>query len=422
MVDKILDYFITLTKIPHCSKESEKLFRFLIDFGKKRDYEVKVDRAKNILISSKSPKITFQAHYDMVCIKDAPNIKVIREKNWLKAENSSLGADNGVAIAMMMVLMDMGVDGEFLFTADEEIGLIGASNIELKLNSNRVLNLDFEEEGRVCIGCAGGADIKISKRLKEAKALNHLYKIKIEGLAGGHSGIDIDKNIPNAIKLLIEFLKDKDISLIDIRGGERINSIPTEAIAVVSSLNKLTSNGKVKVEKLNSNAIEEKKFYNPKELILALDRFKNGVIEFNKKLNVPHKSINLALIGLEGDTIEVQLSARAMDEKGLDEVCSSSVELFNSYGFESQIEDKYPSWKPEVTNFAKEIRDKMEDIFKNPQYVAIHAGLECGVLSKKYPNLQICSIGPTILSPHSIYERVDINSIEKTFNLILKLL
>ncbi len=128
----------------------------------------------------------------MVCIGDAPNIEVIKDGKWLKAKNSSLGADNGIAIAMMMVLMDMRKEGEFLFTADEEIGLIGASNLNINLESRELLNLDFEDEAKVCIGCAGGADIQDIK-ISWGLAFKYIYRVEISGLRGGHSGIDIDK-------------------------------------------------------------------------------------------------------------------------------------------------------------------------------------------------------------------------------------
>ena len=418
MRDKILEHFITLTKIPHCSRKSEKLFDFLVDFAKKRGYEVLSDSAKNILVRSKNPKIALQAHYDMVCIGDAPNIEVVREKEWLRAKNSSLGADNGMAIAMMMLLMDMRREGEFLFTSDEEIGLVGASNLELELKSPKLLNLDFEDEGEVCIGCAGGADIKVLKKLEEVKPFEYKYRVEISGLKGGHSGVDIDKNIPNAIKLLASFLKNRDISIATFSGGERTNSIPTQAEAIISSKERIESRDGVIVEAIDTNQT----FYRAKDIIDMINSFKNGVIAFNKKLNVVDRSVNLALIDLTDGELKIELSARGMSESGIDEVCKSVVAHFRAYGFETEVKGKYPSWEPKIGEFAKEVYVKMEESFGRAKFVAIHAGLECGVLSKKFPNMQISSIGPTILNPHSKSERVNIDSLDKTFNLILKLI
>jgi len=148
----------------------------------------------------------------------------------------------------------------------------------------------------------------------------------------------------------------------------------------------------------------------------------NGVIAFNKDLNVVDRSQNLALIDLVDGELKIEISVRGMSDIGIDEVSQNSVEHLNSYGFETRVEDKYPSWEPKVGDFARRIDSKMREVFGNSEFVAIHAGLECGVLSKRFLDIEISSIGPTILSPHSIYEKVDMNSVEKTFNLILKLI
>ncbi|NPA61303.1 MAG: aminoacyl-histidine dipeptidase [Epsilonproteobacteria bacterium] len=418
MVDKILEHFIRLTKIPHCSENSGELFQFLQNFGRERGYRVSTDSAENILIKSKNPKIALQAHYDMVCIGDAPDIEIIRDGKWLRAKNSSLGADNGMAIAMMMLLIDMGVECEFLFTSNEEIGLIGASNLELNLESSRLLNLDFEDEGRVCVGCAGGADIRASKRLIGAEPLKYIYRVEISGLEGGHSGIDIDKGIPNAIKLLAEFLKGRDIVLAEFIGGERINSIPTQASAIVSSNSQIEGSGNISVEPIDTS----RPFYSGVEVINLIDELKSGVLLFNSSLNVVDRSINLALINMENGRLNIELSGRAMSDMGIDEVAREAIEILNSYGFETELEDKYPSWEPNIGDFAKRVYGEMKNLFGDSEFVAIHAGLECGVLSKKYPDMEIASIGPTIKSPHSKSERVDIESVEKSFNLILRLI
>ena len=162
-MSQIIEHFKTLTQIPHCSKEADKLLEFLVHFAKERNYAVEVDEVKNILISKGTPTLCLQAHYDMVCMGKAPQIETYVEEGWMKAKDSSLGADNGMAIAMMMQLMDEGLDLEFLLTSDEEIGLIGANKVAFDLKSKQMLNLDSEDEAEVYIGCAGGADITASK-------------------------------------------------------------------------------------------------------------------------------------------------------------------------------------------------------------------------------------------------------------------
>ncbi len=418
MIDKIIEYFIQITKIPHCSRESQELLEFLKEFGVTRGYSVEVDSAKNLLLKRGNPKLALQAHYDMVCMGKAPDIETYIKDGWLYAKESSLGADNGIAIAIMMYLMDMQKELEFLFTANEEIGLIGASNLELKLNSKYLLNVDFEDAGEVCIGCAGGADILASKRVKKSIPLKYNYRVTIDGLKGGHSGVDIDKNIPNAIKVLIEFLKDRDIKINSFSGGERRNSIPTKATATVSSLDILKGDSLVKVESIDN--LEE--VYNSRDFIDLLYEIKHGAISFNSKLNIPNRSINLAIVNFKSGDISIEISARAMSKDGLEKICNKNIEIFKRYGFKVRDEYKYPAWKPEINKFTDRVYNSMKKIFGRAKYSAIHAGLECGVIYKKYPNIQFASIGPTIKYPHSVNEMVEIKSIENIFKVILDLI
>ena len=215
----ILEHFKVLTTIPHCSEKADQLFEYLKSFARERGYEIQTDEAQNILISKGTPKLCLQAHYDMVCIGKAPEIKIYEEDGWLKAEESSLGADNGMAIAMMLQLMDEGAVLEFLLTSDEEIGLIGANALSFDLRSTMMLNLDSEDEAEVYIGCAGGVDIIATKPYALIKDNRPAYRVTVSGLSGGHSGVDIDKDIPNALKLLAGYLKDQKIGLVSIEGG-----------------------------------------------------------------------------------------------------------------------------------------------------------------------------------------------------------
>ncbi len=418
MIDKIIEYFIQITKIPHCSRESQELLEFLKEFAIDRGYSVEIDSYGNLLVKRGNPKLALQAHYDMVCMGKAPNIETSIKDGWLYAKESSLGADNGIAIAIIMYLMDMQKELEFLFTADEEIGLIGASNLEFKLNSRYMLNIDFEDAGEVCIGCAGGADIVAFKRVEKSILFRYNYRVSVTGLQGGHSGVDIDKDIPNAIKVLAEFLKDRDINIGSFSGGERINSIPTSASATISSLDILEGNSLVKVEPLDS--LDE--VYDSRDFIDLLNEFKHGVYSFNSDLNIPDRSINLAMVNFNNGDISIESSARAMSKDGLDEICSKNIELFKKYGFSVREEHKYPAWKPEINEFTEKVYSSMERVFGKAKYSAIHAGLECGVLSKKYPNIKFASIGPTINYPHSINEKAELKSIESIFNVILDLL
>jgi dipeptidase D len=414
----IIEHFKTLTQIPHCSKEADKLMEFLVEFGEERGYRVEVDEAKNILISKGDPKLCLQAHYDMVCMGKAPVIETYEEDGVMRAKDSSLGADNGMAIAMMMVLMDEGEELEFLITSDEEVGLIGANALAFDLKSSVMLNIDAEEEAEVYIGCAGGVDITASKQDTYIDGVGECYEVAVKGLAGGHSGVDIDKGIPSAIKVLGEYLHQEGVTqMVSLYAGERRNSIPANAVAIVYSEKPLEAKGEIKTRVLTEKPKVLKEGAKALELIHT---FKHGVHRQNKELGIPDTSINLAIITTdEKGGLLIETSARAMSAQGLKEISGETVDFFKSYGFEVKLVDKYPSWKPDVTEFTHVVSEEMKKVFGKSKMMAIHAGLECGVIAEKYPQMKFASIGPTIRYPHSTREEVDLKSVERTFEVLL---
>jgi len=417
-MSSIIKYFREIASIPHCSRDADRLKEFLINFAKERSYEVSVDQAKNILISKGSPKLSLQAHYDMVCMGEAPNLNIYIEDGLMRAKNSSLGADNGIAIAMMMELMDSGEELEFLITADEEIGLVGANALSFDLQSTMMLNLDSEDEAEVYIGCAGGVDIVASKPYATMPDDRESYEISIDGLVGGHSGVDIDKNIPNAIKLLASYIKERGLEIVSISGGERLNSIPSSTKAVVKSTTEPKSNDVVKVHRVDST---DPILYGGTEVVDLLKGFSHGVQAMNEQFKIPEISINLATVSTKNGISTIETSARAMSPDGLAQISSKTVEFFKSFGYSVELRDKYPSWRPEINSFTKDVERAMIEVFGESKMVAIHAGLECGVISQRYPYMLIASIGPTIRYPHSTREEVDLESVEKTFE-VLKLI
>jgi dipeptidase D len=417
----IIEYFKILTQIPHCSKEADKLLDFLVTFAKERSYRVEVDASKNIFISKGKPTLCLQAHYDMVCMGRAPVIETYKEDGWMKAKDSSLGADNGMAIAMMMQLMDDQQEVEFLITSDEEIGLIGANEVAFDLKSKYILNLDSEDEAEVYIGCAGGADITANKQEMYREGRGDCYEVAVKGLAGGHSGVDIDKGIPSAIKVLGEYLFDNHImQLVSIYAGERRNSIPANAVAIVRSETRLQNSRDVSVRKLKEKPLilEE-----GEKIIELIHRFQHGVKAQNKELGIPDASINLAIITTdEKGGITIETSARAMDMQTLEDLTEETIHFFETYGFYVSVEDKYPAWKPEISEFTNIVSQEMESVFGTTKMMAIHAGLECGVIGEKYPWVKLASIGPTIRYPHSTREMVKLDSVEKTFEVLQRII
>ena len=385
-MDKILSIFKSITKIPHCSGKTEKLRDWLIDFIKKSGYKVEVDKAGNIRAFNKPSKICFQAHYDMVCVGNAPDIEIIQKDGFLMAKNSTLGADNGIGVAIMLYFMQKYDNLEFLFTNDEEIGLIGAFNLELNINSPYLLNLDAEEDRFILIGAAGGEDLEITYPIKKIKKKGSVAELEIKS-KGGHSGVDIE-NTPNAIKELIKRVDD----VISLKGGEKRNSIPAIAMA------KFLLEGDDEFEVIENDYLE------------FLKLLPHGVLEYDFKYKVVSKSVNLAIV----DNEKIELSFRANSNEKLNEV--KEYLKLKIGDIPHKFSGFYPAWAPEVNELSKMLQK-----VTNAEFKVIHAGLECGVLSNKL-GVKIASYGPNIYNPHSIYEKVEIKSIERVVRSLEKLL
>ncbi len=387
MLNEILKIFEKITKIPHCSGQTEELREFIADWCENFGYEVVADEAGNILATCENPKICLQSHYDMVCVGNAPDIEIKEKDGWLMAKDSSLGADNGIGVAIMLYLLSKKEPVEALFTNDEEIGLIGAFNLELKIKSKYLLNLDSEDEN-IYIGSAGGVDVKI----KYPKSLKKTYgtkgEITINNLPGGHSGVDIDKNIPNAI---IELLKRVQNTAF-IKGGERRNSIPVNAVSYE------IFDGDEEIEIYDENYIS------------FLRELPHGVLEYDFTYKVPSKSVNFALV--EG--FETVLSARANSNEKLQEL--KEFILGRTKGADVEFEGEYPAWAPEENTLVKKLQK-----ITGKELKVIHAGLECGILKNKLA-VEVASFGPVIENPHSIREKVNINSVKRVIIWINELL
>jgi len=258
-----------------------------------------------------------------------------------------------------------------------------------------------------------------SKPYALAKDERQAYRVTVSGLPGGHSGVDIDKDIPNAIKLLAGYLDDKEFGLVSLEGGERRNSIPAKAVAIVKCDTPLAKNDVADIEKI---ACDDPVLYGGEELITLIKGFRHGVQEMNEEFKIPERSANLAIVSTEGGVCRIETSLRAMSAKGLARISKESVDYFESYGCDVKMEDKYPSWRPEVNSFTETVNGCVEEVFGESRMMAIHAGLECGVVSEKYPDMKLASIGPTIRYPHSTREMVKIDSVEKVFTVVKRVI
>ncbi len=407
---QVIERFKELSKIGRCSFKSDTMRDYLVEQGKACGYEVSVDEAGNVLCHKSGSTLNLQAHYDMVCIGNAPQLEMFEEEGWLKAKESTLGADNGIGMAMMLCLMAEGAPVDCLFTADEEVGLLGARALNVPLKNVPMLNLDSEEEGEVTIGCAGGVDVMAVKPLSYTTKTAHCYRVEVSGFPGGHSGVDIHKNIPNAIKELAAQI-DAGTQLVELEGGERRNSIAKRAHAVIASdtqLDGLEYAGYKEVAVINESA----------DLLKMLVGFVHGVRAHNDELGIVQSSINLAQVSTDEKGFNVQLSARSMETQELHDLEAETVDYFEAFGCNVKTEGFYPPWAPEQNAFAKVVLEANKEVFENAMFGAIHAGLECGVIKERYPSVDMASIGPNIVAPHSTAEAVELASVERVYRVV----
>ncbi len=422
-MNNVIEIFKEITTIPRCSGTYEPFIAYMKDFSSKYNYECLIDNYNNILCKKRDSKanLCIQNHYDIVCLIDGTIPEIIEVDGFLEAKNSTLGADNGIGCSYMLSLMTKNYDIEFLFTSDEEIGLIGANNLEHKLNAKYMLNIDSEEEGEVCIGCAGGIDIfgKNNKKQIIKNTENYkLYEVSIGNLPGGHSGVNIHLNIPNAIKLIAQLIKENSGLLLDINGGERVNSIPVNVKAIVAFKNypENISHKNICITKIDTKT-EHLNIWNS-NIVDFIYSFAHGVRAYNKDLNVVLNSINLAKISTSIDEINIELSARSMLNEELFRLKKETISLLENYGFEVTTNGKYPAWKPDINEFTNNILKIYKKYNKKASLKAIHAGLECAIFKEKFPDMKIASIGPNIFNPHSNREKVEIKSVEKIGKII----
>lgn len=424
-MNEILEYFKLIAATPHCSFQAHELRDKIIAFAKECGFEVKIDESNNVLCQKGNPKICLQAHYDMVCIGDVANIELVFDAHILRAKNSTLGADNGMGMAIMFACMKEFENLECLFTSDEEVGLIGATNLGLQIESKYLLNLDGEQEDEIYVACAGGVDVIATCKL-ETQVLPEdydVYEIRIEGLAGGHSGVDIDKNIPSAIKLLVnELMQQKELKLLHLEGGEMRNSIPKSAKALIATKQKPISTCKYLFIEQKA---QEKRVYlkNSDKIIKVLHSFAQGVRAFDKSYMIPSISINLGKIRQNTDCLQIDCSARAMADADLLQLASETKSLFELADFKVKMSQMHPAWVPNIGDFTKIVQETMQTIYKGIELKAIHAGLECGVLMKTQDkDIEALSIGPTIRFPHSLREECDLESVKRIYKIVQEII
>lgn len=467
----IWEQFDAVTKIPRPSKKEGRMIKFLEDFASAHGLAYKKDGAGNVVIlkpasagMERRPAVVLQSHMDMVCEKnadvdfdfDSEPIRAVIDGGWVRAEGTTLGADDGIGIAAALALL---IDGEVahgpleaLFTVDEETGLTGAFNLGGDMITARYLiNLDSEDEGEVFIGCAGGVDTLAYFDYAEepAPAGSDFVKLSVSGLKGGHSGDDIDKGLGNSnrilARLLSEGMSDYGLRLSRIDGGNLRNAIPREAWAVVALPQERSDGFADFVERFAAEVKEELRHTEPElkietapataskvidsttafNLVRALTGVPNGVLVMSFAMpGLVETSTNLASVKMTDGRIVVTTSQRSSSESAKRAAVASVASVFALAGAEVRHSDGYPGWSPDPgSHLLKVTEEAYEKLFGVKAKVrAIHAGLECGLFLEKYPHLEMVSIGPTLRGVHSPDERLEIATVDKFWRLLVEIL
>jgi len=465
-------HFDEIRKIPRCSKHEEKIRAYVENFAKEQNLKYKTDKPGNIVISKpatkgmeKKPIVILQGHMDMVCEKNSDvkhdfskdPIKLKLEGDVLMADGTTLGADNGIGLAMSLAILEDNTlkhgPLEALFTVDEETGLTGAFALADDMLTGRImLNLDSEDFGVLTVGCAGGGDSQISLPIKTKPINGSLTSmtIKVSGLRGGHSGVDAHEQRGNAVKLLTRMLwRTRDgfkLHITEIKGGDKHNAIPREAYAKVSiekgqkdkfistlkkeekdilgEIKPIDPNFKVNVEdidKLHSTLTEDTQ----DKLLDLLHSLPHGVDKMSYDIpDLVETSTNLATVSIKDDKANIGMSTRSSIKSALQDFRDRIRATAELSGAEVEEDSPYPGWKPNMDSDILKISKKIfKDMYKKePKVEAIHAGLETGIIGEKFPGMDMISIGPTIKYPHSPEEQVHVSTVGKTYDFVLKIL
>jgi dipeptidase D len=458
----IWKHFAKILTIPHCSGNEKALGDYVISVASGLGLPSKRDKVGNVVVSKPATAgregavgAILQGHLDMVCEKNSGTahdfgkdpIQAEIKGEWVYARGTTLGADNGIGLAAALAVMEDKslVHGplEFLFTVDEETGLTGANKIPKGfLAGKMLLNLDSEDEGTFTIGCAGGADSTLVFPLdRKKKAAKNLFHLHLHGFRGGHSGIDINQGRGNATQLLARMLGQAQATagfeVVSIEGGSKHNAIPREAFAVLACSPAQVKGLRGALKKAFDKIYVEYKAVEPeakftleplagkdyplvkdcqRRLIDFLRAIPHGVVAMHPEIaGLVETSTNLAIVKTGQRELEVLCSTRSSVASALDATRDVLKAVCALAGARAELKDGYPGWMP---NLASPLLKSLKDVYsrtfgKEAEIVAIHAGLECGIIGEKFPGMDMISFGPTIKNPHSPEEHVHIGSVGK---------
>ncbi|MFI3294579.1 MAG: aminoacyl-histidine dipeptidase [Rikenellaceae bacterium] len=460
--------FANLCAIPHPSKHEDAIIGHIIEFANKHSLEHRRDLTGNLVVckpategKENSPIVVLQAHVDMVPQKNSDKefdftkdpIEAIIEGDFVTANGTTLGADNGIGVAAMMAILESKELShpplECLFTIDEESGLTGANGLSSDIIKGKLLiNLDSEDEGELYVGCAGAVNntVRMEYRQKSTPSDHEAFELHLKGLKGGHSGIQIILQRANANKMLNRFIREQaaalDLKLSSFDGGNLRNAIPREAVAVVvvpkENREKLIEAAAIFQAKMaHENAAQEDgitlevnptakpaKIIAPKiqaKIIAAITATPNGIIRMSDAMpGMVETSTNMARVGIADGKLEILFMSRCMVNYGKIELNAMIRSVWELAKAEVEEVGDYDGWAPNPQSvLLKVMGETYQEMFGvTPEVKAIHAGLECGIIGAKYEGMDMISVGPTIRYPHSPDENVDIASVEKFYNFL----
>ena len=469
----VFEQFAKINNIPRPSKHEEKMIEFLKDFGKGLNLETEVDETGNVIIRKPASKgyedrktLILQSHMDMVCDKlvdvdidfNTDPIETYVDGEWLKAKGTTLGADDGIGCAMQRaVLADDSLEHgpiECVFTRDEETGLTGAHGMKAGfMTGDLLINLDSEDEGQFFISCAGGMTTKATFKFTKENAPEGYFfmKLSLKGLHGGHSGDDIDKKYANGIKLLSRFMyiisEKHDVRIASFNSGRMHNAIPRDGVVVFAVPSDVKEDVRIALNvfahdveeefhvtedsiQLNLESCEPEQVMpkaTGKNLIMALQAVDNGTYSMCQDEALAwmvETSSNVASVKTCDSAVEIVASQRSNVTSNLENMGNTVKAVFQLAGAEVEQGDKYPAWKmnpnSELTKIVVETYKKLFN--KEPKVIGIHAGLECGLFSEKYPHLDMVSMGPTLRGVHSPDERLLIPTVQIIWDHLLEIM
>ena len=462
--------FADLNAVPRPSKKEERVIAFMKDFGKSLGLETLEDEVGNVIIRKPATKgfedrktVVLQSHLDMVHQKnnetnfnfDTQGIEMYVDGDWVRAKGTTLGADNGLGVATIMAILESDEIQhpaiEALFTIDEETGMTGAKGLKGGLlKGDILLNLDTEEDDEIGVGCAGGVDVTATGKYSQADAPKNSasYVIKIKGLTGGHSGMDIIKGLGNANKLMNRLLfATKDfMQLSKLEGGSLRNAIPRESVAevVISSEEKflfgfekmkkeiaseyksLEPNLSITAEKSEESFAKVMTDAEQRNFLNAMNAAHNGIYRMSPDIeDLVETSNNIAKVSVQNGNIKIECLTRSSVESSKDVLANALTSVFELAGYDVKLSGDYPGWAPNMESPILKVLDNLYQKMNNGEkanVAACHAGLECGILGQNYPEMDMISFGPTIKGAHSPDERASISSAQKYWDFVLEIL